>query len=142
VALPRPVRFLAFAVVVILLAACDEHITDAVIVTNDVSVPLHFEIDLVDGRSFALTTVAEPGESVRLLDGSQLSDGAGIMKDRCTVGELRALGPDGEVVERLPPPICAPATVVVHGSTGERDGARRAADMVGGTGLEPVTSSV
>jgi hypothetical protein len=35
------------------------------------------------------------------------------MRDRCTVGELRGLGPDGQVVSRIPPPVCAPTTVVI-----------------------------
>src|SRR4051795_1073000 len=104
--------FLAVGALALLASACDEHITDAVIVTNYMSVPLHFEIDLIDGRAFDLVPTADPGESVRLPDGSQLSDGAGIMKDRCTVGELRAMGPDGAILDRLPAPICAPPTVV------------------------------
>ena len=91
----RLAKTFALGAFILLVAACDEHITDAVIVTNETSVPLCFEIDLVDGRSFDLVRTAEPGESILLLDGSQLSDGAGIMKDRCTVGELQAIGPDG-----------------------------------------------
>jgi hypothetical protein len=109
-------KLLGASLVVLMIAGCDEHITDAVTVTNKTSVPLRFEIDLVDGRrSFDLVRTATPGESIRLLEGSQLKDGALIMRGRCTVSELRALGPNGEIVDRLPPPICAPAELVVDG---------------------------
>ncbi|HET9084435.1 MAG TPA: hypothetical protein VFN41_08535 [Candidatus Limnocylindrales bacterium] len=111
----RLAKVFAVGAFVLLVAGCDEHITDAVIVKNDTTAPVHFTIDLVDGRSFDLPVTAAPGASVRLLDGSQLSDGAGITRERCTVGELRAIGPDGTIVDRLPPPICAPTTVVVDG---------------------------
>lgn len=112
----RLAKLFAVGAFPLLVAGCDEHITDAVIVENDTTAPVHFVIDLVDGRSFDLPVTAGPGASVRLLDGSQLSDGAGIMRQRCTVDELRAIGPDGTVVDRLPPPICAPSTVVVDGT--------------------------
>jgi hypothetical protein len=91
----------------------DAHITDAVMVANRTNETLHFDIVLADGNRFALNTSAMPGETVRLLDGSQLSDGAGMMRDRCTVGEIRALGPDGHTVSRVAPPVCAPTTVVI-----------------------------
>jgi hypothetical protein len=112
----RMAKVLGASLLVLTVAGCDEHITDAVIVTNQTSVPLRFEIDLVDGRrSFDLGRTAAPGESIRLLEGSQLNDGALIMKGRCTVSEIRATGPDGEIVDRIPPPICAPAEVVIDG---------------------------
>ena len=95
------------------LACNDSHITDAVMLTNQTDQVLQFTIVLEDGSDFALNKTAMPGETIRLLDGSQLSDGAGIMRGRCTVGELRGLGPDGQTVSRLPPPICAPTTVVM-----------------------------
>jgi hypothetical protein len=95
------------------IACSDDHITDAVIVANRTNEVLHFDIVLVDGSRFPLTKSAKAGESVRVLDGSQLSEGAGIMRNRCTVGELRALRVDGSVVSRIPPPICAPIEVVI-----------------------------
>jgi hypothetical protein len=101
-----------------LLGGCDEHITDAVLVTNNTGSPLHFQLVLVDGRPFDLVTIAKPGETIRLLAGSQLSDDSGMTKDRCTVGELRAIDPNGRVVQRLPPPICATTTVVIGGVPG------------------------
>lgn len=109
----RIVALLAF-----LMAAAsgciDSHITDAISVTNDSPEALHFEITTVAGESFALVRTAAPGQTISLLDGSQLSDGAGLTRNRCTVGELRALAPDGHVVASWPPPVCATTTLTVR----------------------------
>ena len=108
----RPV--VAVVLTLLISGACsDSGITDVVMVVNNTPEVLHFEIVTVDGTAFGLNTTARPGETVPLLDGSQLSDGAGLMRDRCTVGELRALAADGHIVDRLPPPICANTTVVL-----------------------------
>jgi hypothetical protein len=104
-------RHLFAIAVAIALIGCDEHITDAVSVENDRPDVLRFEITLADGSNFPLVTRAQPGETVAVLSGSQLSDDAGMMRNRCTVGELRAIGPDGRVVARWPPPICATTTI-------------------------------
>jgi hypothetical protein len=80
-------RFLVTVVVFVSAACNDAHITDAVMVANHTRETLHLDIVLVDGSRFVLDTSAMPDETVRLLDGSQLSDGAGMMRDRCTVGE-------------------------------------------------------
>jgi hypothetical protein len=109
---------LALVLLTVLIGCNDSHITDSVRVVNETGKVLHFEIDLVDGRSFDLVRTVPPGQTVSVMDGSQLSDGAGIMRNRCTVGELRAIDPSGRVVSRLPPPICAPSTVVVGGAAG------------------------
>jgi|GEM_PF-6520203 hypothetical protein len=95
-------------------AGCvDSHITDAILVTNDSAYTLHFEITTVDGGSFPLVTTAAPGETIRLLDGSQLSDGAGLTRDRCTVGDIRALADDGHALATWPAPVCATTTLTV-----------------------------
>jgi hypothetical protein len=91
----------------------DSHITDAVLVTNNSPETLHFDIELVSGETFALVKTAGPGETIRLLDGSQLSDGAGMTRDRCTVGDIRALASDGHVVATWRPPVCATTTLTV-----------------------------
>jgi hypothetical protein len=106
-------------VVLVLLAATfggcvDSHITDAIRVTNDSSETLHFEITTVGGEPFALQRTAGPGQTVSILDGSQLSDGAGLTRNRCTVGELRAIAPDDRVVATWPPPVCADTTLTVR----------------------------
>ena len=109
-------RICAFvALLVVSLAGCvDSHITDAVIVTNDSSQTLHFEIVTAAGKPFTLSLTAAPGQTVRLLDGSQLSDDAGLTRGRCTVGELRAVAPDGRIVAVWPPPVCATTTLTVR----------------------------
>jgi hypothetical protein len=94
-------------------ACIDSHITDAISVTNASSETLHFEITTVAGEPFPLQRSAAPGQTIRLLDGSQLSDDAGLTRNRCTVGELRAIEPDGRVVAAWPPPVCADTTLTV-----------------------------
>jgi len=100
------------------VGGCDRGRTDAVTVVNNTGQVVHFEIVTVQGTPFPLNKTANPGDAVRLLEGSQLSDGAGLMRDRCTVGELRAIDPDGRVLQRFAPPICAPSNVVIGGGPG------------------------
>jgi hypothetical protein len=96
------------------LAGCvDSHITDAILVTNHSSDTLHFEITTVGGASFPLVATAAPGETIRLLEGSQLSDGAGLTRGRCTVGDIRALANDGQTLVTWPAPVCATTTLTV-----------------------------
>jgi len=116
---------LGAAIITLLISAawitggCDDRgLTDVVTVVNNTGQVVHFEIVTVQGTPFPLNKTANPGDAVRLLEGSQLSDGAGLMRDRCTVGELRAIGPDGSVLQRPPPPICAPSNVVIGGGPG------------------------
>jgi len=116
VTLPHALRLatcLAIGVAFVSAACNDAHITNAVMVTNHTSETLHFDIVLVDGSRFALNTPAMPGETVALLSGSQLSDRAGMMRNSCTVGEIRALDADGQTVSNVAPPVCAPTTVVI-----------------------------
>jgi hypothetical protein len=106
-------------VVLVLLAATfggcvDSHITDAVRVTNDSSETLHFEIVTVAGERVPLSRTAAPGQTIAVLAGSLLSDGAGLTRNRCTIGELRAIVPDGRVVATWPPPVCADTTLTVR----------------------------
>jgi hypothetical protein len=108
-----PIILLGFATV----GCNDSHITDAIWVANHTSGVLRFDIVLTDGSRFSLTTEAPPGQTVRLLDGSQLSDDARMTRGRCTVGEIRALTRDGRVVSRIPPPVCASTTIEVGSST-------------------------
>jgi hypothetical protein len=109
--LRRSLGLFAILLVVAVVGCDDSHITDSVRVVNDTPDILGFEITLADGSNFPLPDRAKPGETIDLLDGSQLSDGAGMMRDRCTVGEIRALGPDGSIAARWPPPVCAPTTI-------------------------------
>ena len=105
---------LACLLLAIVASACvDSHITDAILVTNNSGGTLHFEVTTVRGESFPLVGTAAPGETIRLLDGSQLSDGAGLTRDRCTVGDIRALGRDGTIVATWPAPVCATTTLTV-----------------------------
>ncbi|MEO8274010.1 MAG: hypothetical protein ABI620_08080 [Chloroflexota bacterium] len=95
-------------------AGCvDSHITDAILVTNRSGETVHFEITTVGGKNFPLVTTAGPGETVRILDGSQLSDGAGLTRDRCTVGDIRAFGRDSQLLATWPAPVCATTTLTV-----------------------------
>jgi hypothetical protein len=104
--------------ILVCVAACvDRGITDAVVVTNQTSETVHFQLVAVDGRNFDLVANAAPGQSARVLDGCQLSDDAGLMRDRCTVGELRAIGPDSQIVSRFRLPVCAPSTLIIDAST-------------------------
>jgi hypothetical protein len=99
----------------ILVAGCDDsHLTDAILVTNNSAETLHFEITAVDGGTFPLARTAAPGETIRILDGSQLSDGAGLTRDRCTVGDIRALADDGRTLATWPAPVCATTTLTVR----------------------------
>jgi hypothetical protein len=114
--LPHALRlatYLAIGVAFVSAACNDAHTTDAIMVTNRTSETLHFDLVVVDGSRFALNTPAMPGETVALLSGSQLSDGAGMMRNSCTVGEIRALGADGQTVSNVAAPVCAPTTVVI-----------------------------
>ena len=96
----------------------DRGLTDVVTVVNNTDQVVHFEIVTVQGTPFQLSKTANPGETVGLFEGGLLSDGAGFMRDRCTVGELRAIDPDGRVLQRFAPPICAPSNVVIGGGPG------------------------
>lgn len=105
---------LACLLLAIAMSGCvDSHITDAILVTNNSSGPLHFDVTAVGGERFPLVGTAAPGETIRILDGSQLSDGAGLTRDRCTVGDIRALGVDETIVATWPAPICATTTLTV-----------------------------
>jgi hypothetical protein len=84
----------------------DQGITDPVWVTNNTHVPLRFTIITPYGKPFDLGQVPAGG-TVPLLTGSQLGPGAGLMVDRCTVGDLIAYDPSGREVARHPPPFCA-----------------------------------
>ncbi|MEA2675331.1 MAG: hypothetical protein QOI92_2523 [Chloroflexota bacterium] len=105
---------LACLLLAIAVSGCvDSHITDAILVTNNSSGPVHFEVTTVGGENFPLVGSAAPGETIRLLEGSQLSDGAGLTRDQCTVGEIRALGRDGTIVATWPAPVCATTTLTI-----------------------------
>lgn len=115
----RPIGAVLLMTLLLMTGGCiDAHITDAVTVMNGTDQVLHFEIVTEKGIPFDLNTTVRPGETVRLLDGSQLSDGAGLTRNRCTVGELRAIASDGRVVSRLSPPICAPTKIVIPQGAG------------------------
>src|SRR5262245_60182358 len=101
-------------VVVGAVGCVDSHLIDAILVTNESAETLHFEITTVGGQNFPLVTTAGPGETVRILDGSQLSDGAGLTRDRCTVGDIRALGGDGHLLATWPAPVCATTTLTLQ----------------------------
>ena len=112
VAVPR--SLIALLLLSASIAGCiDDHITDAVNVTNESSHVLRFEIDLDSGQPFLLPPTAAPGQTIRLLDGSQLSDYGGMTRERCTVGELRAFNPDGTIAARWGPGVCATTTLIV-----------------------------
>lgn len=97
-----------------LIAGCvDSHLDDAILVKNNSADTLHFQITTVDGRVFPLVKTAAPGETIRLLDGSLLSDDAGMTQNRCTVGDIRALGGDGGTRAVWPAPVCATTTLTV-----------------------------
>jgi hypothetical protein len=85
----------------------DVGVTDGVWVRNSTDVTLHFAIIKADGKPFDLTDEVTPGETYELLHGSQLSSGAGLMVDRCTVGDLIAYDPSGREIARHPPGLCA-----------------------------------
>jgi hypothetical protein len=105
---------LACLLLAIAVSGCvDSHITDAILVTNNSGGTLHFEVTTVRGERFPLVGSAAAGETVRILDGSQLSDGAGLTRNRCTVGDIRALGRDGTIVATWPAPVCATTTLTV-----------------------------
>jgi hypothetical protein len=107
-----PVVLLLIAVT---LGGCiDSHLTDAISVTNEASETLHFEIVTVAGERVPLSRTAAPGQTIAVLAGSLLSDGAGLTRNRCTIGELRAIVPDGRVVATWPPPVCADTTLTVR----------------------------
>ena len=109
-------RLFALLIALSMVGAChDEGLTAVVMLMNNSDDALHFEIVTEEGIPFDLVKTARPGEKIRLLSGSQVSDGSGLMRDGCTVGELRAIAADGRVVERFPPPICVDATLVVGG---------------------------
>ena len=98
-------------------AACvDFHITDAVWVKNQTSNSLHFELIMVNGRRFPLVRNIAPHNEDTVLSGSQLNPGAGLTMNRCTVGDLIALAPDGHEVARHPPPLCAREVWVIEGN--------------------------
>lgn len=104
----------SLAVCLILVSSCiDSYITAEIAVQNDSDQELAFAVTLEDGSDFVLPARARPGEMVAVLSGSQLSDWAGISEKRCTVGELRALSPDGLIIKRWPPPVCATTTLTV-----------------------------
>jgi hypothetical protein len=115
--LNRSVAFSAALVVLcaITLAACDDQgITDAVIVKNHTKTTLHFTLVIVNGEPFALHRDLATGEEVALLTGSQLSSNAGMMRNRCTVGDLIAYAADGHEVARHAPPLCAPGVWAIE----------------------------
>jgi hypothetical protein len=87
--------------------------TDAIVVANHTSQTLHFQVVRLDGKAFDLGKTAAPGETVVLIDVSYLQQDAGMGRSGCTVGDLTALGPDGSLVKRFPPPVCAPVILSV-----------------------------
>jgi hypothetical protein len=103
----------AVAVCAALVAGCDPGITDAIVVENETTSSLHFQIVAIDGRVFPLPREVAPGGTLRLLEGGQLSPGAGLVVDGCTVGDLVAYADDGQEVARHAPPVCAPSLWVI-----------------------------
>lgn len=115
--LNRGVALIALMVVLCAntVAACDDQgITDAVIVKNHTKTTLHFTLVIANGEPFALHRDLATGEEVAVLTGSQLSSNAGMMRNRCTVGDLIAYAPDGHEVARHAPPLCAPGVWVIE----------------------------
>jgi hypothetical protein len=97
------------------LTGCiDRGLTDAVVIVNHTPDTLRFALIAEDGRWFDLMAPATSGTSAIVLSGSQLSDGAGLMRDRCTLGDLIAFDANGHTVARLLPPLCAPGTWVME----------------------------
>jgi len=114
---PRTLVGVAMAALVTtsVVACVDTHIADAVWVKNHTPDSLHFELVAVDGRRFPLVRNIAPQQEGAVLTGSQLNPGAGLTVDRCTVGDLIALAPDGHEVTRHPPPLCAREVWVIEG---------------------------
>jgi hypothetical protein len=100
------------ACLLLVVTGCGE-IHPTIFVTNGTPNQLRFEITLANGQDFPLPIRAEPSQRVPILTGGQLADGAGMTKDACTVGELRALGENDQVVKTWAPPVCATTTLKV-----------------------------
>ena len=96
------------------LGFVDRGITDAVIVKNHTKTTLHFTLVIANGEPFALHRDVDAGDDLRLLSGGELSPGAGLLVNRCTVGDLTAFTADGHEVARHAPPLCAPAVWVIE----------------------------
>ena len=100
------------ASLLLVMAGCAEaHPT--IFVTNSTPDQLRFEITLANGQDFPLPIRAEPNQRVPIISTDQLATGAGMAKDGCTVGELRALGEDDQVVKSWPAGVCATTTLTV-----------------------------
>lgn len=108
------------ALVVAAFAGCDDsHIVDSISVKNGTPYSLHFELVAEDGKRFQLVRTIPSQEDGVVLTGSQLNPGAGLTVNRCTVGDLIALAPDGHEVARHPPPLCAREVWVIEGESSE-----------------------
>lgn len=76
----------AWLAVLAIVVYIDRGITDSVTIVNHTPDALRFAL-IAEVGGFDLVAPAAPGISVTVLSGSQLSDGAGLMRDRCTVGD-------------------------------------------------------
>jgi hypothetical protein len=94
---------------ILLLAGCgplpgsDQGITDAIVVRNNTTVPVHLSVVLSDGTLFDMHTVVAPGAAFLL---HADIPGGKMMPDGCTVGDLIAYDPSGREIARRPPPLC------------------------------------
>lgn len=109
----KPSRAVAALVGLLLVVSACAEAHPTIFVTNSTPDQLRFEITLANGQDLPLPIRAEPNQRVPIISTDQLPDGAGIAKDGCTVGELRALGVDDQVVKSWPAGVCATTTLTV-----------------------------
>jgi hypothetical protein len=109
----RPARAAPALVALLLVVAACAEAHPTIFAINNTPDQLRFEITLANGQDFPLPIRAEPNQRVPIISTDQLATGAGIAKDGCTVGELRALGENDQVVKSWPAGVCATDTLTV-----------------------------
>lgn len=83
----------------------DQGITDAVWVTNNTQVTLHFTIIRPGGEPWDLSARIPAGQTGAVFTSGNLGPG-GLGVNGCTVGDLIAYDPSGREVVRHSPPLC------------------------------------
>jgi hypothetical protein len=110
-----------------MIASCDWGVFgNGVVVQNDTSTPLTFELVGSDGKLRVLVRYPlRPGLMTSLLSRAQLGRYSLLTRDGCTFSDVVARDPDGNEVARRAPPLCEGDTwTVVDAGSGGRGLAR------------------
>ena len=96
---------------VLLIGGCEAGRLDGIVVQNETDIELHFAVIRPDGTVYDIVDRAPPGGTAIVIGPSD----TGLIRDRCTVGDLIALDPKGVEVARRAPPICINERWVIPG---------------------------